>query len=258
MDITSYNKRAWNRKVNERNEWTLPISEETATKARAGDWTIVLTPTKPVPKEWYPELKGKKVLALASGGGQQAPILAIAGADVTVFDNSSSQLQQDVMVAEREGLQIKTIEGDMQNMPELKDNSFDFIFHPISNCFVPDVNAVWREAYRVLKPGGIMLAGFVNPIVFALDPDLEKQGIVQFKYKIPYSDLTSLTDIERKKYTDTEEPLAFGHSLEDQLGGQLKAGFHITAMFEDSWPKDVSPVHGFINCYIATRSIKPI
>jgi hypothetical protein len=76
------------------------------------------------------------------------------------------------------------------------------------------------------------------------------------KYRIPYSDVTSLTDVERKRYTDKGEPLAFGHTLEDQIGGQIEAGFSITGFYEDSWTEDKGPIHKFINCYIATRAVK--
>jgi len=48
--------------------------------------------------------------------GQQGPILAAAGADATVFDNSPRQLQQDCQVAEREGLDLRTVEGDMRDL----------------------------------------------------------------------------------------------------------------------------------------------
>jgi hypothetical protein len=54
-------------------------------------------------------LAGIEVLCLASGGGQQGPILAAAGAKVTVFDNSANQLVQDRLVADRDGLTIETV-----------------------------------------------------------------------------------------------------------------------------------------------------
>ena len=95
MDIRKYNRSAWDQEVDRGNKWTLPVSDEEIAAARVGGWDIVLTPTKPVPKEWFPELEGLDVLCLASGGGQQGPILAAAGASVTVFDNSPKQLEQD-------------------------------------------------------------------------------------------------------------------------------------------------------------------
>ena len=164
MDILSFNREAWNKQVESGNPWTLPVSPEKIQAARQGDWGILLTPTISVPRAWFPvELRGADVLCLACGGGQQGPILAAAGARVTVLDNSPRQLDQDRMVAAREGLEIVTVEGDMADLHMFADASFDRIVHPVSNVYVEDVLPVWREAWRVLRPEGqIVISGF-NP-----------------------------------------------------------------------------------------------
>jgi len=91
---------------------------------------------------------------LASGGGQQVPILAAAGANVVSFDLSDAQLATDRMVAEREGLAIRFVRGDMADLSAFEDAGFDLIFHPASNVFVPDVCVVWRECFACCAPGG--------------------------------------------------------------------------------------------------------
>ncbi len=257
MDIVRYNKSAWDHQVSVGNPWTIPVSSEEIAKARRGEVNMVLTPQKPIPRDWYPIWKSCKVLALASGGGQQGPLMAAAGADVTVFDNSPQQLARDREVAAREGLVLKTVEGDMADLSAFADESFDFILHPCSNGFVPDINPVWREAFRVLKKGGSMLAGFCNPVIFTMDFEREKEGVAQMRYSIPYSDLESLTAEERERFLPKGEPLSFGHSLEDQIGGQLRAGFVLTGFYEDGWDTDKAPVHRFMKCFIATRVLKP-
>lgn len=256
LNPVHYNKAAWDHQVTLGNQWTVPVSSEEVARARSGDVRMVLTPQKIVPREWYPQWPGCKVLALASGGGQQGPLMAAAGADVTVFDNSPKQLERDREVAAREGLTLQTLEGDMADLSALASESFDFIFHPCSNAFVPDVNPVWREAFRVLKKGGSMIAGFCNPVLFTMDFEKEKQGVAEMRYAIPYSDLTSLTAEERGRFLELGEPLAFGHSLEDQIGGQLRAGFVLTGFYEDGWDADKAPIHRFMQCYIATRVLK--
>jgi SAM-dependent methyltransferase len=255
MDILSYNRRAWDRCVAQGNRWTVPVSAAEVAAARQGEWSIVLTPRKPVPASWFPELDDLDVLALGSGGGQQGPLLAARGAHVTVFDNSPAQLAQDRMVAERDGLQLETVQGDMADLSRFLPESFDLIVHPCSNLFVPDVRRVYREAYRVLRHGGAMLSGFCDPILFAIDPELEKKGVAQLKYTIPYSDVKSLSDEERRRYTDGEEPLAFGHTLEDQIGGQTDAGFLIAGYYGDKHVED-EPVSRFMPCFGATRAMK--
>ena len=93
FDPVAYNRAAWDREVDRGNEWTSPAGPEVIARARAGDWSVVLIGYEPVPRDWFPaELAGTALLCLASGGGQQGPVLAAAGADVTVFDNSPRQL----------------------------------------------------------------------------------------------------------------------------------------------------------------------
>jgi len=218
MDIRKYNSLAWDREVERGNKWTIPVCEAVIAAARRGEWEILLTPSKPVPKAWFPDPKDLDVLCLASGGGQQGPILAAAGANVTVLDNSPKQLEQDRHVAERHALHIATVETDMADLSGLSDQSFDLIVHPVSNCFIPDVRPVWAEAFRVLREGGMLLTGFSNPVTYLFDYDLaDRTGVLQAKYTLPYSDLTSPTADERKKSTETGAPLEFSHTLERQI-----------------------------------------
>ena len=253
MNIRQYNRQAWDRQVEKGNRWTVPASVEAIAAARSGAWSIVLTPTKPVPHDWLPPLAGLRILCLASGGGQQGPILAAAGASVVVFDNSPRQLAQDRFVAEREGLAIETVEGDMADLSCFAGKSFDAIVHPCSNGFAPAIRPVWREASRVLRTGGVLLAGFINPVLFLFDDAKMERGIFEVRHRIPYSD-ADLPDAERQVFIDRDEPLSFGHSLDDQIGGQLDAGFQLTDFFEDAWPEH--PLSAYIAAFIATRTVK--
>jgi SAM-dependent methyltransferase len=256
MDVRKYNQSAWDKAVERENEWTVPVSAELIAAARLGHWEILLTETKPVPREWFPDLNERDVLCLASGGGQQAPILAAAGArHVTVLDNSPKQLEQDRAVAERENLPLTTVEGDMRDLSAFADESFDLIFHPCSNLFVPDVRPVWVEAFRVLRPQGVLLSGFLNPVIYLFDNQLLERGQMQVRHTLPYSDVNSLTDEERALFIERGDPLEFGHTLEDQLGGQTRAGFAITDFYEDR--HRTLEIAKYTATYIATRAIKP-
>ena len=259
MDIRKHNSLAWDQEVERGNKWTIPVSEAVIDAARRGQWEIILTPSKPVPRAWLPDLERLDVLCLASGGGQQGPILAAAGAKVTVLDNSPKQLEQDRLVAERHALDITTVEGDMADLSMFSDDYFDLIVHPVSNCFIPEVRPVWAEAFRVLRCGGVLLAGFSNPVIYLFDYDLaDRTGVLQVKYALPYSDLTSLTADEKQRHIEMETPLEFSHTLEDQIGGQLDAGLLLTGFFEDAYPEDENDLlTNYLPAFIATRAIKP-
>src|SRR5215204_4037203 len=120
MDVREHNRIAWDALADRGDRWTVPVSAGAIDEARHGRWDIVLTPTKPVPRAWL-EIEGRDVLCLASGGGQQGPVLAAAGAMVTVLDNSPGQLGQDRLVAQREGLDLETVQGDMADLSRFAD-----------------------------------------------------------------------------------------------------------------------------------------
>ena len=203
-------------------------------------------------------MKGLDILCLASGGGQQGPTLAAAGAKVTVFDASVNQLAQDRMVAEREGLDINTVKGDMADLSCFEDASFDLVFNPVSNVFAEKIIPVWQEAARVLKPGGTLLLGFVNPLCFIFDLADYESGKLTVGQKIPYADNQDLKKEELKNLvTDENKPVCFGHTLYDQIQGQIDAGLVITGFFEDRMGED-DPLNGIIDVLIATRAVKAI
>ena len=255
MDTRAYNREAWNREVEGgKNRWSQPVTSEVITKAKQGEFSVLLTENIPVPHKWFPPLQGADVLCLASGGGQQGPVLAAAGANVTVFDNSPRQLAQDQLVAERDALSLETVEGDAADLSMFADESFDLVFNPCSTVFMQDVRAVWKEAYRVLRHGGVLMTGSMNPVHYIFDLYKADEGILEIKHAIPYSDLTSIPKEDLDELIEKGLPVEFGHSLTDLLGGQCDAGFVITDVYED-YMLD-SPLHKYHPSYIATRALK--
>jgi ubiquinone/menaquinone biosynthesis C-methylase UbiE len=258
MNIIKHNQIAWDNKVKQGKRHTLPAGPETIKQAKAGNWRINLTPCIPVPREWFPPLQGLKILCLASGGGKQGPILAAAGADVTVYDISPLMLETDRSVAARDSLKIQTVEGDMADLSQFSNSSFDLIVHPVSNTFVPDVRIVWKETYRVLRKGGALLSGFTNPAVYLFDWELAKRtGELHVKYKLPYSDAADLDAAQKQKIIVDGEPMEFSHTLDAQIGGQIAAGFVITGFYEDKDELEALDQLGkYMATYIVTRAVK--
>ena len=254
-DPVAYNRAAWDRHVDRGNEWTRPAGPDVIARARAGDWSVVLIGYEPVPRAWFPaDLTGAAVLALASGGGQQGPVLAAAGADVTVFDNSPRQLGRDREVAERDGLALRTVLGDMRDLSVFPAESFDLVFNPVSNTFCPDLAPVWSGCFRVLRPGGVLMTGFMNPDLYIFDTDaLEGRGELIARHPIPFSSLDLPPDERERSYGDG--PIEFSHTLTAQIGGQLAAGFTLTHLIEAPHHADASA--RFMPGYFATRALRP-
>ncbi len=207
-------------------EWGTPISHEDYVKATQGDWNMVLTPQIAVPKAWYPPMKGCKVLGLASGGGQQMPVFAALGAECTVLDYSQKQLESETLVAEREGYAITIVRADMTETLPFEDESFDLIFHPVSNSYIEDVHHVWRECYRILKPGGRLMAGLDNGMNYIVDWDE-----AEIRYTLPFNPLKDKALFD--KCMQDDDGVQFSHTLDEQIRGQMQAGLRLIDLYED-------------------------
>jgi SAM-dependent methyltransferase len=242
------NSKTFDKWVKEGWAWGIPISTLDYQEAKKGNWSVLLTPTKPVPKEWFKDLKGKKVLGLGSGGGQQMPIFQALGAIVTCLDYSDEQLKSEQLVARREGYQIRLIKADMTEPLPFEDNEFDLIFHPVSNVYIEKVEPVFKECFRILRHGGILLSGLDNGLNFAFD---DEEG--KIAYKLPFN---PLEDQEQYDYmVKNDYGIQFSHDLSEQIGGQLKAGFTLVDLYEDTNTEGKLKDYG-IYTFTATKSVK--
>ena len=263
QNYTEKNSKAIDMWVDEGWIWGKPVSHEIFINAQNGDWQVLLTPIKPMPKEWFEpyynknsKLSGVKLLGLASGGGQQMPVFAALGAVCTILDYSDKQLANEKFVAERENYTINIVKADMTKRLPFDDNSFEIIFHPVSNCYVENVYHVWNECYRVLKPGGLLIAGMDNgaSYLFNYDYDDKDTPLLTKMYKMPFNPLKNPELYEEFKSPD--DAYEFSHTIEEQIGGQLKAGFVLTDLYEDMDTGTLLSHYNFPE-YIATRAVKP-
>ena len=196
---------------------------------------------KEIPSDWLKNVKGKKVLCLAGAGGLQAPLLACAGADVTVLDISEKMLEKDREIAEKEQLSIKIEKGNMCDLSRFADCTFDYILNPTSLMYVPEVKPVFKECYRVLNNGGVFIMMAPNPINYMCDfVEDENGGYYKAVNKMPYcsSDFDGMGDW-----------IEYGHTMEDYIGGQIECGFVINGYVECQL-EDITELH------FLTRAIK--
>lgn len=257
-DVLEHNRRAWNEQSKSgESRWCQPVEGATIQQARQGNWSVILTPNNSVPPRWFGALQGKDVLCLASGGGQQAPVLAAAGARVTSCDASEEQLAMDAQVAKREGLEIELVQGDMADLSAFEDERFDIVFHPVSNVFAESVRPVWQECYRVLRTPGRLLSGFMNPDFYLFDHDaIEAGGALTVVNRLPYADTGDLEPEKLELRRSRAEAFEFSHSLDDQIGGQIDAGFLIAGFYEDHWADEATPLNVYMPTSMATLAIK--
>jgi SAM-dependent methyltransferase len=147
---------------------------------------------------------------------------------------------------------LRTVLGDMRDLSVFVDPSFDLVFNPVSNLFVPELAPVWRECFRVLRPGGVLLCGLLNPDVYLFDHEaMDQRGELVVRHRLPYSDLTHVPAEERERLWGADAPLEYSHTLAEQIGGQLAAGFVLTGFSEA--PHQADATAAWLTGYFATR-----
>lgn len=243
MDYASKNREAWNSEVENNNYWTRIVDEDAIESAKKGELSITVTPKTPVPGQWLSELRGKRVLNLGGGGGQQTPLLSAWGAEVTVLDISDSQLKQDRKALELYGLEAKLVQGSMTDLG-FEDECFDGVINPQSLNFIDDIEAVFKQVHRVLKKDGIYIFGIANPILYIFDEKVQEKKL-KIKYTLPFSDTVSLSQKELGRRLKKKDTVEFSHTLDSIIGGLLKAGFVLEGFFSDKAMSE--PTDSFIH-----------
>ena len=171
---------------------------------------------------WLPaSVAGLDVLCLAAGGGWQSILYAAAGANVTVVDLSPEMLAQDVREAGRRNLKVRVVEASMHDLRPLGDESFDIVHQPVSTCYVPDVNAVYREAARVLRDGGLYISQHKQPVSLQI---VERDPGDRYVVGVKYYHQGPLPPVGDTSYRE-RETVEFLHRWEDLVGGLCRAGF---------------------------------
>ena len=240
MNIFDRVERNIDRLVEQGVNWSACATAEQLQSAREGRLELLVGSEGAIPAEWLGDLRGKKVLCLAGAGGFQAPLLACAGAAVTLLDLSERMLDKDRAVAAREGLDLRIEHGNMCDLSRFEDGAFDLVFNPPSLFYVLDVNVVFKEVYRVLKPGGSFIMIASNPIAYICDWD-EQLGVYKAVNRMPYRS----TD-----HADQGDWIEYGHTMESYIGGQLQCGFVLTG-YKEAQMEDITEL------YFMTKAVKP-
>jgi ubiquinone/menaquinone biosynthesis C-methylase UbiE len=203
------------------------------------------------------ELVKKKVLCLASGGGQQSLGFALLGAEVTVVDFSTEQLEKDTTVAKEYSKNIRIVKSDMRNLEIFEDNEFDIVYQPYSINYIAETSQVFDEVSRVIKPGGVYFLMFHNPFVHGSWRDgcwgsqWQTQELWQGKgYPIwqPYVDGYPIkTNDSHWNFADMSgkevklpSPQEFKHTLSTVLNGLIHRGFTVLKFEEYTGEADTS------------------
>ncbi|GHO82431.1 class I SAM-dependent methyltransferase [Dictyobacter formicarum] len=228
-NISQHNQKRWNALAGANALFSRPALELDAKSAQGNI----------DPEGRLGSIRGKQVLCLASGGGQQSAAFALLGAEVTVLDIAEGQLARDQQVAEHYHVAIKTVQGDMRDLSAIASTSFDIVWHPYSLNFVPDARAVFHEVARVLHVGGIYHMQCANPFTCGLTPKDWNGNSYSLKY--PYIEGMLLESEDqpwayaRENYHGEPIPILreYRHTLSSLINGLSDEGFVLQHLSED-------------------------
>lgn len=222
----SHNRRAWDELVRKRQSFTRPAADE--------DFRNPLAAVDGC--NWLGgDVRGWKVLCLAAGGGRQSALYAAAGAQVTVVDISPSMLELDRVVAAERGLDVVTVQASMDDLSMFGAGAFDLVIQPVSTCYVPKIEPVYREVARVLRGGGIYVSQHKTPasLQAGLEPSPRGYELVE-----PYYREGPLPPAAGSRLRETGT-LEYLHRWEEILGLLCRSGFVIEDLFE---PRHADPL----------------
>lgn len=188
------------------------------------------------------DIRGQQVLCLAAGGGRQSALYAAAGGVVTVVDLSPAMLELDRQVAQERGLSVRTIEASMDYLPMLKNQEFDLVIHPVSTCYVPLIEPVYREVARVTRPGGLYVSQHKQPT--SLQSSLQVGATGNYEIREPYERTGPLPAAEASRLRE-QGTLEYLHRWEEILGVMCRVGFVIEDVIEPQHADPQAAVSSF-------------
>ncbi len=219
LDYQQNNRQAWNHLADSGSQFA-----KVASDAECREPLKVLDG-----RGWLPSsVAGLNVLCLASAGGWQAILYAVAGANVTVLDISDSMLRLDEREAGRRGLKLSLFQGSMDDLSMFGDQTFDIVHQPVSTCYVPDLKPVYREVARVLRDNGIYISQHKQPISLQISHRNERQ---QFVIGVEYYHEGPLPRQQDTSYRESGSA-EYLHRMEDIVGGLCRSGFVIEDLRE--------------------------
>ena len=91
-NYTAINALTWDHWAKTGIDWSIPVTHDEFAKAQQGEWGVYLTPTRFVPKEWFPPFAGTRILGLAAAAAD-AHLAALGATDLDYSDQLAERKQ---------------------------------------------------------------------------------------------------------------------------------------------------------------------
>lgn len=231
--VVAHNTRAWDRLADTKAALTRPAADAAFTDPRkwlgAGGWLA----SEGQSRSWLPpRLDGLDVLCLAAGGGKHGPLYAAAGGRVTVLDCSPAMLALDRQVAAERRIDYQIVQGSMDDLSMFDAGRFDLVIHPVSTCYLPDVQRVFQEVGRVTRAGGLYISQHKSPVSLQASLEPGPRGFYEMRHAMVGRHVTAPLPPEPPSRLREHGTQEFVHSLSSLVGGVCRAGFVVEDLHE--------------------------
>src|SRR3954447_19544140 len=170
------------------------------------------------------DLKGKRVVELGCGGAQCSIAFAKQGATAIGIDFSAEQLAFARRLCEREEVRVELRQGDLADLAFLRADSIDLVFSAYTFGYVEDLNRVFRQVHRVLKPNAPLVFSLPHPAYDMIDDDDPEQPLL---VRRSYFDRSPI-DYSWNGISFTD----YHHTISDLYMGLFRAGYRVDLMLE--------------------------
>jgi SAM-dependent methyltransferase len=202
-----------------------PYSATWPAQAKLSDEAIHYGPDLPTDDEFrlIGDVEGRRVLDLGCGVGHASVALARRGAKVIGVDPSAERLARAREAADAAEVKIELHQSDLAELAYVRADSVDLVFSAYALATVPDLDRVFRQVHRVLRPDQYLVFSLPHPAFALVDPN----GNDPLRIRRSYWDHTP-----RPFETDEGAGVDHPRTIQEVFTGLGRANFRVDTLLE--------------------------
>jgi SAM-dependent methyltransferase len=176
------------------------------------------------------EVSGKRILDLGSGNGKNAIALARQGAHVIAVDRSIAQLTRARKLAATTDVRVEWHECDASDLAFLRADSIDLVLAAGVLGEVEDLDRLFRQVHRVLRPGSPFVFSYDHPMALAVGREVDAPGTLPLgalEVRRSYFDMTPVEITH-----DNERIQVWPRTIAEVFASAHRAGYRVELLLE--------------------------
>jgi SAM-dependent methyltransferase len=175
-------------------------------------------------------VRSKRVLELGCGTGDTAIAFTREGATVIGIDESPALVADARAAAEAAEVKLELRAGDLADLAFLRADSMDMACSLGALAHVEDLDRLFRQVHRVLRPGAPFAFSLPHPFTLGIESEVTPEGALPLgstRVVRSYFD-PSPVDVGSAEAPD----VVHRHALGDVFAGLVRAGFRVDTLLE--------------------------